>query len=706
MHKKYVVLCAIVIGLLDSKGKSFSIDRKALVSRHFPVLKSADPLSPFTVGNGEFAFTVDITGLQTFPDFYASGIPLCTLSNWGWHTTPDSHFHTLEETLVSYDTYGRKVQYASLQDSEPGQWLRANPHRFHLGRIGLQLLKSDFTQAKLHDLAQIHQTLNLWEGKIQSTFYLENKPVLVETACHPTLDAIGVRITSLLLKKAQIGILLAFPYGSSSWGPDPADWGHPEKHTSTLRSNTHAYAIIDRIMESTRYEVHIRWKGNAQLVQIEPHTFLLKTKERDRFECIIGFFPNGKIAPLPDAKSVFKTSQKHWQKFWQTGGAIDFSQCMDPRAKELERRVVLSRYLTAIQCAGSLPPQETGLTCNSWYGKFHLEMHWWHGIHFVLWGNPKLFEKSLAWYRAMLPMAKKEAERQGYRGVRWPKMVGPEGRESPSKIGVFLIWQQPHPIYYAELLYRTNQNPRILDIYQDMVFSTADFLASYAHWDSVGNRYVLGPPLIPAQEIYGPENCINPTFELAYWTFGLRTAQAWRKRLGFAPDSLWDHVLQKLSTYPIRNGLYQNAENAMETFEDPFHRKDHPMLLAADGILPGQGIDPQIMEKTLEAVLSSWDWESTWGWDYPLMAMTAARVGRPDLAIEALLMESPKNRYLPNGHNYQGPSLPVYLPGNGALLTAIAMMAQGWDGAPNIPAPGFPKNGQWNIRYEGLYPLP
>ena len=50
-------------------------------------------------------------------------------------------------------------------------------------------------------------------------------------------------------------------------------------------------------------------------------------------------------------------------------------------------------YLMAIQCAGSLPPQETGLTFNSWYGKFHLEMHWWHGVHFPLWGRAELFEK-------------------------------------------------------------------------------------------------------------------------------------------------------------------------------------------------------------------------------------------------------------------------------------------------------------------------
>jgi len=144
----------------------------------------------------------------------------------------------------------------------------------------------------------------------------------------------------------------------------------------------------------------------------------------------------------------------------------------------------------------------------------------------------------------------------------------------------------------------------------------------------------------------------------------------------------------------------------MNTFENSSHRKDHPTLLASYGMLADKTVDQKVMEKTLEKVMQSWDWETTWGWDFPLIAMTAARVGRPDLAIEALLMNVPKNTYLLNGHNYQNESLPVYLPGNGSLLTAVAMMAAGWDGAPDIYAPGFPQDGQWSIKYENLVPLP
>lgn len=53
-------------------------------------------------------------------------------------------------------------------------------------------------------------------------------------------------------------------------------------------------------------------------------------------------------------------------------------------------------------------------------------------------------------------------------------------------------------------------------------------------------------------------------------------------------------------------------------------------------------------------------------------------------------MNKRTNTYLPNGHNYQDPRLRVYLPGNGGLLTAIALMCAGWDGC-EIENPGFPK---------------
>jgi hypothetical protein len=362
--------------------------------------------------------------------------------------------------------------------------------------------------------------------------------------------------------------------------------------------------------------------------------------------------------------------------------------------------VVLSQYVTAIQCSGSMPPQETGLTVNSWYGKFHLEMHWWHAAHFALWNRLPLLERSLDWYRQILPSARERARAQGYRGARWPKMVGPEGRDSPSPIGPLLIWQQPHPIFYAELCYQTRPQRRTLARFREIVFESAEFMASFAYFEAARQRYVLGPPVIPAQENHPPRETWNPTFELAYWAYGLHTAQHWRERLGLGRKPEWDQVIAALSSLPVRDDVYLAHENCPQTFTE--RNYDHPSMLGAFGVLPGYRINREMMRRTLLRVMKQWQWDKTWGWDYALTAMTAARLGETSVAIDALLMNTEKNRYLPNGHNWQRANLPCYLPGNGGLLYAIAMMAGGWRNSTKKPAPGFPSDGSWRVKAEGL----
>jgi hypothetical protein len=88
-----------------------------------------------------------------------------------------------------------------------------------------------------------------------------------------------------------------------------------------------------------------------------------------------------------------------------------------------------------------------------------------------------------------------------------------------------------------------------------------------------------------------------------------------------------------------------------------------------------------------------------------MAAMTATRFGMADKAIDALLMNIQTNTYLVNGHNYQDDRLRIYLPGNGGLLTAIAMMVAGFDGSKQS-MPGIPKNGKWKVKWEGLKRMP
>jgi hypothetical protein len=683
------------------RASSSPIDRAALVRRHNPVLRRIDPLSPLSIGNGEFAFTADITGLQTFPAAYEKAMPLCTMSQWGWHSSPLNGLNPSRLRLTGYDTHGRSVGYATSSEGqiELFNWLRENPHRLHLGRIGFKLTSANGREAQPSDITDAEQTLDLWTAAITSRFRFEGKAVTVKTSVHPGLDLLAVTIESELIEAGRLAVVFQFPYGSPSM--NAADWTRPGKHQTTSVAESTARVILKRSLDEDQYSVVIGWDGEASLSGSKAHTFeLTPSRKQNRLEFVAAFSPNVLTGALPRATATHAASELHWRRFWNEGAAIELAGSRDIRAQNLERRVVLSQYLTAIQCAGSQPPQETGLTVNSWYGKFHLEMHWWHAAHFATWNRLPLLEKSLGWYETILPTARELARRQGYDGARWPKMVGPEGRDSPSPIGPLLIWQQPHPIAYAELCYLVRRDKATLNRYRQLVFETAEFMASFAFFDQGSNRYLLGPPVIPAQENHPPRETWNPTFELAYWSHGLEIAQRWRERLGMPRSARWDRVISQLSALPARDGVFLAHENCPQTFSE--RNRDHPSMLAAFGVLPGAGVDRDIMRRTLQRVLKEWKWETTWGWDYPMTAMTAARLGEPKLAIDALLMATEKNRYLPNGHNWQRENLPCYLPGNGGLLYAVAMMAGGWSGAPQAHAPGFPNDGSWSVRAEGL----
>ena len=99
MEKKQLCLLTCLLALCVQA----QIPRWEVVRRNNPIVKKLDRLSSLTVGNGGFAFTVDVTGLQTFPEYYESGVPLGTMSDWGWHSFPNTENYRAEEALKEYD---------------------------------------------------------------------------------------------------------------------------------------------------------------------------------------------------------------------------------------------------------------------------------------------------------------------------------------------------------------------------------------------------------------------------------------------------------------------------------------------------------------------------------------------------------------------------------------------------------------------------
>jgi len=709
LHLACLYLLTLAPGLAAAATPATPIDRQAVVARHDPQLRAIDPQAPLTVGNGRFAFTADVTGLQTLPDLHhAQGIPLETQARWSWHEDANPAGYTLADANVDYTAHGRTVGYPTNARSPAGQWLRENPHTQPLPRIGLVLTGKDARAITGADLTRIDQRLDLWQGRLQSKVTLLGQPVSVRSAVAPDSDALALAIVSPLLQQGRLAVRIALPLGyarAKTHHNPPLDFTQPDAHRSTVLEQSDRKLVVEHRRDGARYAMTVASSARLVITHPAPHVLQIAPANGQSLDLTIAFAENG-VAQAPAAATVFDTSARHWQRFWQQGAAIDFAGSLDPRAPELERRVVLSQYLTAVQMGDTLPASESGLTTSTWYGKHHTEMVWWHTAHFALWGRPEFTARTLSWYQRTLPAARTVAQERGLSGARWMKMTGPGGRESPGG-NPLIVWNQPHAIHLAELLYRADPTPAMLARYRELVFDTAEGMAAMLHWDAAGQRYVLGPPLWIAQEIYDQRTSMNPAYELSYWARGLEIAQQWRERLGLARDARWEHQRTHLSQLPVKDGKYVALESNPDTWDNVDSRHDHPSFLMALGQLPGDGVDRDTMRRTLHAVLSTWDWKTKiWGWDYPMIAMTAARLGETQAAVDVLLKtDGPNNRYTGAGHN-TNTNLPVYLPGNGALLAAVALMAGGWDGAPAGNAPGFPRDGQWVVKAEGFQRLP
>lgn len=677
------------------------IDREAVVKRHRVCTTGTLLKSPAQVGNGKFAFGMDITGLQTF-------VPFNTLSDWSWHSFPLPEGMRAEDYRpVAVETHGKKIAYELRNPDQPelSEWLTKNPHRYNLGRIGFRLLREDGTEAREIDLGNARQEIDLWTGVVYSRFELNRKEVKVRTVCHPDKDMIGVSIESELLNDGNMSIYLDFPY------PDGRYFKHYigrydtiSGHTSTFEKLAPNSVRITRTMDDTHYYATLDWTGPATFSREseKAHTFLLQPRHTSTFSFTCCFSPEPVADVTESVASIERKSAASWEKYWRSGAAVDLSGSKDPRWLELERRIVLSQYLMRANESGLFPPQESGLVNNGWFGRFHFEMIWWHGVHYGLWNRMECFDNYLNVYKDFMPKALERAKSEGRSGARWPKCTGNFNREWPGSAHAYLIWHEPHPIYFAEMQYRQKPVSETLEKWKDVVLNTADYMADYLFYDKKTKQYVLGPPVVVVSENTDPLQTINPIFELGYFRYGLRTALEWADRLGLSEKRTkkWKEVLSKMAPLPVADGVYTTYEGIPDMWTK--YTYEHPALTGVYGMLPGDGVDLPTFKRTLEKVSKEWQFNRIWGWDFPMLAMAAARTGQPALAIDMLMHPSAGFQFDEHGLATGGPF--PYFPSNGALLTAVAMMCGGWDGSEG-EAPGFPKDGSWTVRYEGFVPM-
>lgn len=706
------------------------IDRKTVVERHCAQVNEKTDIT--SLGNGEFAFNCDATGLQTFAGN--------TMSHWGWHSYPAaSELPILDRPRFPIDSNGRIKNYLAPTPDEFKpliRWLYDNPHRMNLCRLAFR--GRDGQAIRAEEIEIVSRRYDIWNGKVESRFLYLGRPVEVVTVCHPKRDAVSVRIESDLLKDGRLLVACAFPY------PVPlqrraliaGDFLKQDGHETVVDEKTYEGALsVTRIMDDRgRYHVFMRLNDLRTTMPTTPpedlsekHAIYLRGDGSATAELTLLFTCEAvtenasdydlsekclaEAVSAPNFDSVLSDASEHWTSFWRNGAFVDFSGSRDPRWFELERRVLLSQFLTAIHSSGSKPPAEAGLYfVDPWCGKFHLEMTAWHGAHFFFWNRPTMIDGWKRWYRRIgLPAAKKEAEAEGWKGAKWLKTPDPYGRWESWEFGPHRITQNTHPFYLAELSYRAQPTRETLLEWKEILFETTEMMIDFLYWDEKSKRYLHGPPVMTGAEGDRGFRLFNSTSELNYLAMSIDIARKWRQRLDLEPDTRLEHIAKHLSRPPVVDGVYVDAESHPAIWiEDVDGRMLRPAWLEVYGCIRGPLIDPEIMRKTYERIsgdLKSGKWKrnhNLWGCDFPMLAMTAARLGKPEEAVDWLLYDIPHNHYTTGGYNWHW-----YLPGNGGLLWAVALMTAGWeDGPADIDAPGFPTDGSWTIRHEGLLRVP
>ena len=267
----YIIAFVLCLGCLHSNA---TIDRRAVVCRNNPMVAMMDTLSSLSVGNGGFAFTVDATGLQSFPEYYSKGVPLGTMSDWGWHSFPNIKGYKPQEALKEMDfgrghkeLYSAQFKQAGRQKSA-SEWFRKNPHRLHLGIVGLELGANPLA------VKNIREHLNMWTGEITSHFSYKGTWCDVSTVCHPERDMIASRVVS----RGRYGVKFRFPYPTAGHCDDACRWNANRLHSTVIVKKGSHYALLKRTIDSTIYYVAVKWSGKAELREKTSNYFVLIPK--------------------------------------------------------------------------------------------------------------------------------------------------------------------------------------------------------------------------------------------------------------------------------------------------------------------------------------------------------------------------------------------------------------------------------------------
>lgn len=573
-----------------------------------------DSKNPITIGNGDFAITLDQTGTQSLYEIYKD-IPLSTMSNKNW-------FYKDKKDIKPSYVDGKAYMLFNLDNDPNYQINRQYPFKYSFMQI---LLYDNDKLIDINNIKDVKQELDLYKGIVTSSFNYKEKINKTISFIYQDHDEFNFKLQS-----DNLNLALKFNYPSYT------------KNGYRLDILPNVLVKEDRITllydDKNSLSFKLKSSSNYQIVE----NTLIFDDNNVSFSLALDEIKEGKLL----------------DEFWKCDNGIIIDN------EELVKKMVLSKYLLHVNSTGIYPPQESGLTYNCWNSKFHLEMHLIHSLWNIYNNHVGDLVKSFDYYLSIMPSSLKRASLNGYKGLRFPKMTGPDGEDSPSNIGPLLIWQAPHILFMLQEIYYLYNKENIIKKYEPLISGTIDFMISFLTLKD--SKYQMLDPLLEACESIPLDRCQNPSFELEYWRYTL-------ERQPKIDTVLYGHqrydyldITSKIITPKEDDGIYLKTYGVIDKYD---LYKDHPTEGFLMSFFKSKIVDKEKMVKTIDYILKNMDLSSYWGWDFPFLGLSLLNCGEIEKSIEVTQLNTINNQYLYNGYNTSPrDDLKAYLPGNGAFL--------------------------------------
>jgi len=573
-----------------------------------------DSKNPVTIGNGDFAITLDQTGTQSLYEIYKD-IPLSTMSNKNW-------FYKDKKDIKPSYVDGKAYMLFNLDNDPNYQINRQYPFKYSFMQI---LLYDNDKLIDINNIKDVKQELDLYKGIVTSSFNYKEKINKTISFIYQEHDEFNFKLQS-----DNLNLTLKFNYPSYT------------KNGYRLDILPNVLVKEDRItlLYDDKNSLSFKLKSSSKYKIVE--NTLIFDDNNVSFSLALDEIKEGKLL----------------DEFWKCDNGIIIDN------EELVKKMVLSKYLLHVNSTGIYPPQESGLTYNCWNSKFHLEMHLIHSLWNIYNNHVGDLVKSFDYYLSIMPSSLKRASLNGYKGLRFPKMTGPDGEDSPSNIGPLLIWQAPHILFMLQEIYYLYNKENIIKKYEPLISGTIDFMISFLTLKD--SKYQMLDPLLEACESIPLDRCQNPSFELEYWRYTL-------ERQPKIDTVLYGHqrydyldITSKIITPKEDDGIYLKTYGVIDKYD---LYKDHPTEGFLMSFFKSKIVDKEKMVKTIDYILKNMDLSSYWGWDFPFLGLSLLNCGEIEKSIEVTQLNTINNQYLYNGYNTSPrDDLKAYLPGNGAFL--------------------------------------